>query len=230
MFPLHESALITLVPKRAWNRSDICCKSWNVCNFLNIILDWLALFQMCVQTMYTDEWPSKGIPAAAQWNGLCRANLICGFAQTIQGFEQICCAPELDDEEEQHRGEWRLCELPQVSRPPRRMQRNQEPGGRVPEADPAGGTIWRGGGWVGGFKLFGGARWFFNQQVSFHMDSQPKNQGLKNTLPPNTQACPKRGNNKYNHYISATNTKQLSMRRGQRRWNVQHWQRQSRIC
>lgn len=96
--------------KRAWNRNDICCKTWNVCSFLNIILDWLALFQMCVQTMYTDRWPSKGIPAAAQWNGLCRANLICGFAQTIQGFEQLCHALELGDEEEQHRGEWGLCE------------------------------------------------------------------------------------------------------------------------
>lgn len=52
--------------KRAqMNRNDICCKTWNVCNFLNIILDWLALFQMCVQTMYTDEWPSKGIPACS---------------------------------------------------------------------------------------------------------------------------------------------------------------------
>lgn len=50
--------------KRAqMNRNDICFKTWNVCNFLNIILDCLALFQMCVQTMYTDEWPSKGIPA-----------------------------------------------------------------------------------------------------------------------------------------------------------------------
>lgn len=34
-----------------------------------------------------------------------RANLICGSAQTIRGFEQICGAPELSDEEEQHRGE-----------------------------------------------------------------------------------------------------------------------------
>lgn len=103
--------------KRAWNRNDICSKTWNVCNFLNIILDWLALFQMCVQTMYTDKWPSKGIPAAAQWNGLCRTNLICGFAETMQGFEQICRALGLGDEEEQHRGEWGLCELSKVWRP-----------------------------------------------------------------------------------------------------------------
>lgn len=103
--------------KRARNRNDICCKTWNVCNFLNIILDWLALFQMCVQTMYTDEWPSKGIPAAAQWNGLCRANLICGFAQTIPRFEQICYALKLGDEEEQQRGEWGLCKPLKVWRP-----------------------------------------------------------------------------------------------------------------
>lgn len=103
--------------KRARNRNDICCETWNVCNFLNIILDWLALFQMCVQTMYTDEWPSKGIPAAAQWNGLCGANLICGFAETIPGFEQISYAPEPGDEEEQHGGEWGLCEPPKVWRP-----------------------------------------------------------------------------------------------------------------
>lgn len=102
--------------KRAWNRNDMCCKTWNVSNFLNIILDWLALFQMCVQTMYTDKWPSKGIPAAAQWNGLCRPNLICGFVQTMQGFEQISCALELGDEEEQHRREWGLCELTKVWR------------------------------------------------------------------------------------------------------------------
>lgn len=103
--------------KRAWNRNDIGGKTWNVCNFLNIILDWLALSQMCVQTMYTDEWPSKGIPAAAQWNGLCRANLICGFARTIPGFEQPCYTLGLGDEEEQHRGEWGLCQLPKVWRP-----------------------------------------------------------------------------------------------------------------
>lgn len=117
MFPLHESAPPTPEPKRAWNRNDICCETWNVCNFLNIILDWLALFRMCVQTMYTDEWPSKGIPAAAQWNGLCGANLICGFVQTILGFEQICHALELGDEEEQHRVEWSLCDPPKVWRP-----------------------------------------------------------------------------------------------------------------
>lgn len=103
--------------KGARNRNDICCETRNVCNFLNIILDWLALFQMCVQTMYTDEWPRKGIPAAAQWNGLCRPNLICGFAQTIRGFEQICYALELDDGEEQHRREWGHCELLKVWRP-----------------------------------------------------------------------------------------------------------------
>lgn len=50
------------VPK-AENRDDICRSSGNVCYFLNIILDWLALFQMYVQTMYTEEQPSKGIPA-----------------------------------------------------------------------------------------------------------------------------------------------------------------------
>lgn len=106
MFPPRESAPTTPVPREHGAENDICRKTWNVCNFLNIILDWLALFQMCVQTMYTDEWPSKGIPAAAQWNCLCRANLICGFVQTILGIEQICRALELGDEEEQHRGEW----------------------------------------------------------------------------------------------------------------------------
>lgn len=35
---------------------------------------------------------------------------MCGFAQTILGFEQICCALEQGDEEEQQRGEWDLCE------------------------------------------------------------------------------------------------------------------------
>lgn len=112
--PLHESA--PAAPK-ARNRNDICGKTWNLCNFLNIILDWLALFQMYVQTMYTDEWPSRGIPAAAQWNGLCGANLICGYGRTIPGFEQLCYAPELGDEEEQHREEWSLCEFPKVWRP-----------------------------------------------------------------------------------------------------------------
>lgn len=117
--------------KRARSRNDICCKTWNVCNFLNIILDWLALFQMCVQTMYTDEWPSKGIPAAAQWNGLCGANLICGFVQTILGFEQFCYALELGDEEEQHRGEWGLCE-PRKFEGPSQDAAKPDPGGRVP--------------------------------------------------------------------------------------------------
>lgn len=49
--------------------------------------DWLALFLMCFQTMYTDEWTSKGIPATTQWDGLCRATLICGFVQTMQGSQ-----------------------------------------------------------------------------------------------------------------------------------------------
>lgn len=92
-------------------------RSGNVCYFLNIILDWFALFQMYVQTMYTEERPSKGIPACFSMKRPVRANLICGFAQTIQGFEQICCAPELGDEEEQHRGEWGLCELLKICRP-----------------------------------------------------------------------------------------------------------------
>ncbi len=35
---------------------------------------------------------------------------MCGFAQTILGFEQICYALEQGDEEEQQRGEWDLCE------------------------------------------------------------------------------------------------------------------------
>lgn len=48
---------------RAENRDDICRGSGNVCYFLNIILDCFALFQMYVQTMYTEERPSKGIPA-----------------------------------------------------------------------------------------------------------------------------------------------------------------------
>lgn len=39
----------------AENRDDICRGSGNVCYFLNIILDCLALFQMYVQTMYTEE-------------------------------------------------------------------------------------------------------------------------------------------------------------------------------
>lgn len=49
----------------AENRDDICRGSGNVCYFLNIILDCFALFQMYVQTMYTEERPSKGIPACA---------------------------------------------------------------------------------------------------------------------------------------------------------------------
>lgn len=125
MFPLHESAPTTTVrAKRARNRNDICYKVQNVCNFLNIILDWLALFQMCFQTMYTDEWPNRGIPSAAQWNDLCGANVICGFAQTILGFEQICYALELGDEEEQHREEWGRCEPLKVWWPLCRMQKN----------------------------------------------------------------------------------------------------------
>lgn len=105
--------------ERPPNSDDICCKTRNVCNFLNIILDWPALFQMCVQTMYTDEWPREGIPAPAQWNGLCRPNWICGPVQTIQGFEQIVHALELDEEEEQHRREWGLCGRQKVWRPPK---------------------------------------------------------------------------------------------------------------
>lgn len=91
-------------------------RSGNVCYFLNIILDWFALFQMYVQTMYTEERPSKGIPACFSMRRPVRANLICGFVQTFRGFEQICCAPELGDEEEQHRGEWGFCELLKICR------------------------------------------------------------------------------------------------------------------
>ncbi len=112
----------SVAPKEHKAKNDIRCKTWNICNFLNIILDWLALFQVCVQTMYTDEWPSKGIPAAAQWNGLCGANLICGFAQTILVFERICHALELGDEEEQPRGEWGLCGPSESLKAPRRKR------------------------------------------------------------------------------------------------------------
>ncbi|CAK6978387.1 Hypothetical predicted protein [Scomber scombrus] len=42
----------------------------------------------------------------------------------MPGFEQICYALELGDEEEQHRGEWGLCELPKFLKAPRRMQQN----------------------------------------------------------------------------------------------------------
>lgn len=60
--------------------------------------------------------PAKEFLPASQWDGLCGANLICGLARTIRGFEQICCAPEPGDEEEQHRGEWGLCELLKICR------------------------------------------------------------------------------------------------------------------
>ncbi|AWP10661.1 Hypothetical protein SMAX5B_022349 [Scophthalmus maximus] len=42
-----------------------------------------------------------------------RSSYIQGL-QTIRGFEQICYALELDDGEEQHRGEWGHCELLKV--------------------------------------------------------------------------------------------------------------------
>lgn len=54
--PLQEGALTTPVPeRRQWTEVTYVAKLENVCNFLNIILDWPALFRMCVHTMYTDE-------------------------------------------------------------------------------------------------------------------------------------------------------------------------------
>lgn len=61
MFPPRESA--AAAAPGAERGDDICRGSGNVCYFLNIILDCFALFQMYVQTMYTEERPSRGIPA-----------------------------------------------------------------------------------------------------------------------------------------------------------------------
>lgn len=69
-----------------------------------------CVFKPCTQM----NEPAKRIPSRTQWNGLCRTNLICGFVQTMQGIEKIYHALELGDEEEQHRGEWGLCEAPKI--------------------------------------------------------------------------------------------------------------------
>lgn len=71
--------------RASMDRGDICGKTWNVCNFLNIILDWPALFRMCVQTMYTDEWPSKGIPPCCSVKWPVQAKLNTRFCQDNVG-------------------------------------------------------------------------------------------------------------------------------------------------
>lgn len=71
--------------------------------------------------------PAKEFLPASLRDGLCGANLICGPAQTMWGFEQICCAPELGDEEEQHGGEWGLCEPLKIRRALAGCHKTQRP-------------------------------------------------------------------------------------------------------
>lgn len=133
MFPLQESAPITPAPKEhKWTEMTYAAKL-EMCVTSSILsLTGLLCFK-CVSKPCTQmNDPAKEFLHAAQWNGLCGANLICGFAQTILGFEQICYALELGDEEEQHRGEWGLCEPLKICRPLSQDAAKPDLGGRVP--------------------------------------------------------------------------------------------------
>lgn len=118
MFPVQESASITPVPREhKWTEMTYASKL-EMCVTSSILSLTALLCFKCVSKPCTQmNDPAKEFLHEAQWNGLCRANLICGFAQTILGFEQICYALGLGDEEEQHRGEWGFCEPLKICRP-----------------------------------------------------------------------------------------------------------------
>lgn len=115
MFPLHESAPTTPVAKEHDTEMTYAAKlEMYVVTSSILSLTGLLCFK-CVSKPCTQmNDPAKEFLLQLNEMAYAGENLICGFVQTIPGFEQICYALELGDEEEQHRGEWGLCEPPKV--------------------------------------------------------------------------------------------------------------------
>ena len=94
------------------------------CMLLPQYYPWLACFVSNVCPNHVHRWMTQqrnSCRSSMKW--LMQGKFNMWFCLTIQGFEQICYALELGDEEEQHRGEWGLCRPSKVWRLLARLSR-----------------------------------------------------------------------------------------------------------
>lgn len=93
VYPRQEFASITSVPKQQKTEMKNVANI-EMCVTSSILSLTSSLCFKCGSKPCTQmNDPAKEFLHASQCSGLCRANLICGFAQTIMEFEQICYCP-----------------------------------------------------------------------------------------------------------------------------------------